>query len=150
VIAYGLEAAQLPNFYRPLVAYTHLDPALGPNANTGSALYRGNSIPGLKGQLIFTDWISFVMTPLQGLLMHAAVNRDNLQEVQTVKLFNVDLSEVGLKPGEPIFYTSINTNGAGDRIFVGGFKNIQFIVNQRDNPVGSANLAGGLYEVIRK
>jgi hypothetical protein len=62
----------------------------------------------------------------------------------------VDLSEVGLQPGEPIFYTSINTNGSGDRIFVGGFKDIQFIVNQRDNPLGSNNLAGGLYEVIRK
>jgi len=150
VIAYGLEASQLPNYYRPLVEYTHLDPVLGPNANTGSALYWGNSIPGLKGQLVFTDWISFAMTPIQGLLMHAAVNRNNLQEVQAVKLFNVDLSQVGLNPDEPIFYTSINTNGAGDRIFVGGFRNIQFIVNQRDNPLGSANLAGGLYEVIRK
>ena len=150
VIAYGLEASRLPNFYRPLVEYTHLDPVLGPNANTGSALYWGNSIPGLKGQLVFTDWISFVRTPKQGLLMHAAVNRNNLQEVQLVKLFNVDLSEVGLKPGEPIFYTSINTNGSGDRIFVGGFKDIQFIVNQRNNPLGSNNLAGGRYEVIRK
>jgi hypothetical protein len=149
VIAYGLEASRLPNYYRPLVEYTHLDPVLGPNANTGSALYWGNSIPGLKGQLVFTDWISFVRTPKQGLLMHAAVNRNNLQEVQQVKLFNVDLSEVGLKPGEPIFYTSINTNGSADRIFVGGFKDIQFIVNQRNNPLGSNNLAGGLYEVIR-
>lgn len=150
VIAYGLEASQLPRYYRPLVEYTHLDSVLGPNANTGSALYLGNSIPGLKGQLVFTDWISFSRTPLQGLLMHAAVNRKNLQQAQQVKLFNVDLTEVGLKPGEPIFYTSINTNGSGDRIFVGGFKNIQYIVNQRDNPLGSDNLAGGLYEVIRK
>jgi hypothetical protein len=149
VIAYGLEASRLPNYYRPLVEYTHLDPVLGPNANTGSALYRGDSIPGLKGQLVFTDWISFARTPKQGLLMHAAVNRNNLQEVQQVKLFNVDLSEAGLRPGEPIFYTSINTNGSGDRIFIGGFKDIQFIVNQRDNPLGSNNLAGGLYEVIR-
>jgi hypothetical protein len=150
VIAYGLEASRLPNFYRPLVQYTHLDPVLGPNANTGSALYFGNGIPGLKGQLVFTDWVSFARTPPQGLLMHAAVNRNNLQEAQLVKLFNVDLSEIGLQPGEPIFYTSINTNGSGDRIFVGGFKDIQFIVNQRDNPLGSNNLAGGLYEVIRK
>ena len=150
MIAYGLEASRLPNYYRPLVEYTHLDPVLGPNANTGSALYWGDGIPGLKGQLVFTDWISFVRTPKQGLLMHAAVNRKNLQEVQPVKLFDVDLSEVGLKPGDPIFYTSINTNGAGDRIFVGGFKDIQFIVNQRDNPLGSDNLAGGLYEVIRQ
>ncbi len=150
VIAYGLEASRLPNYYRPLVEYTHLDRVLGPNANTGSALYWGNGIPGLKGQLVFTDWISFTRTPKQGLLMHAAINRKNLQEAQLVKLFNVDLSEVGLKPGEPIFYTSINTNGSGDRIFVGGFKDIQFIVNQRDNPLRSNNLAGGLYEVIRK
>ena len=150
MIAYGLEASRLPNFYRPLVAYTHLDPVLGPNANTGSALYSGNSIPGLKGQLVFTDWISFVMTPKQGLLMHAAVNRDNLQEVQPVKLFNVDLSQVGLQPGDVLFYTSINTNGSGDRIFVGGFKNLQFITNQLNNPLGSNNLAGGLYEVVGK
>lgn len=149
VIAYGLEASRLPNFYRPLVQYTHLDPDLGPNANTGSALYSGDSIPGLKGQLIFTDWISFVRTPKQGLLMHAPVNRDNLQEVQPIKLFNVDLSQVGLQAGDVIFYTSINTNESGDRIFVGGFKNLQFISNQLNNPLGSNNLAGGLYEVIR-
>lgn len=88
-------------------------------------------------------------TPPQGLLMHAPVNRQNLQEVQTIRLFNVDLSEA-TKPGEPLFYTSINTNGSGDRIFVGGFKDIQFIVNQRNNALGSPGLAGGLYEVIRK
>ena len=149
VIAYGLEAVQLPNYYRPLVAYTHLDPVLAPNANTGSALYTGNGIPGLKGQLVFTDWISFVQTPKQGLLLHAAVNRDNLQEVQTVERFNVDFSEVGLNPGQPIFYTSINTNESRDRIFVGGFKDFQFILNQANNPLGSPGLAGGLYEVIR-
>ena len=150
MIAYGLEASRLPNFYRPLVQYTHLDPDLGPNANTGSALYSGDSIPGLKGQLVFTDWISFVRTPMQGLLMHAPVNRDNLQEAQPIKLFNVDLSQVGLQPSDVLFYTSINTNGSGDRIFVGGFKNLQFITNQLDNPLGSNNLAGGLYEVVLK
>ena len=150
VIFYGLEASRLPNFYRPLVQYTHLDPDLGPNANTGSALYSGDSIPGLKGQLVFTDWISFVRTPKQGLLMHAPVNRDNLQEVQPIKLFNVDLSQVGLQPSDVLFYTSINTNGSGDRIFVGGFKNLQFITNQLNNPLGSNSLAGGLYEVVLK
>jgi hypothetical protein len=149
VIAYGLEASRLPNFYRPLVEYTHLDPVLGPNANTGSALYRGTRIPGLKGQLVFTDWISFVQTPRQGLLMHASVNRNNLQEARAVKRFNVDFSEVKLKSGQPIFYTSINTDRAGERIFVGGFKDIQFVVNQRDNALGSANLAGGVYEVLK-
>src|SRR5205085_5066248 len=54
LIAYGLEASRLPNFYRPLVEYTHLDPTISPNANTGSALYRGGSIPGLTSQLVFT------------------------------------------------------------------------------------------------
>jgi hypothetical protein len=149
MIAYGLEASRLPNFYRPLVEYTHLDPVLGPNANTGSALYSGDSIPGLKGQLVFTDWISFARTPMQGLLMHAPVNRDNLQEAQPIKLFNIDLAQVGLQPGDVIFYTSINTNGSGDRIFIGGFKNLQYVTNQLNNPLGSTNLAGGLYEVIR-
>ena len=47
-------------------------------------------------------------------------------------------------------YTSINTNGVGDRIFVGGFKNLQFITNQLNNPLGSNNLAGALYEVVPK
>ena len=150
VIAYGLEASRLPNFYRPLVEYTHLDEELGPNANTGSALYLGNGIPSLKDQLVFTDWISFARTPMQGLLMHAPVNRDNLQEAQPIKLFNVDLSQVGLQPGDVLFYTSINTNGSADRIFIGGFKNLQFITNQLNNPLGSNNLAGGLYEVVPK
>ena len=63
VIAYGLEASRLPNFYRPIVECTHLDPDLAPNANTGSALYKGKSIPGLRGQLVFTDWISDATTP---------------------------------------------------------------------------------------
>jgi len=34
-------------------------------------------------------------------------------------------------------------------IFVGGFKQLQFIDNQRDNPLGSDKLAGGVYEVIK-
>jgi len=42
------------------------------------------------------------------------------------------LSDVRLKKGDVLFYTSINTDGAGERIFVGGFKQLQFIVNQRD------------------
>jgi hypothetical protein len=144
VIAYGLEASRLPNFYRPLVEYTHLDESLGPNANTGSALYQGDSIRGLRGDLVFTDWISFVPTPPHGLLMHAPVNRKNLQEVQPIKLFNVDLSAVNLQRDDVLFYTSINTDQEGDRIFVGGFKKLQFIINQRDNPIG----AGGVYEVL--
>jgi len=82
--------------------------------------------------------------------MHAAVNRSNLQEPRPVKRFNVDFSEANLKPGQPIFYTAINTDPAGERIFIGAFKDIQFIVNQRNNPLGSANLAGGVYEVLKK
>jgi hypothetical protein len=150
VIAYGLEASRMPNFYRPVVEYTHLDPVLGPNANTGAVLYKGNGIRGLKGQLVFTDWISFLQTPKQGLLLHASVNRDNLQEAQAVKRFDVDFSELNLKSGEPIFYTSINTDQDGDRLFVGGFRDIQFIVNQRNNALGSNGLAGGLYEVVAR
>jgi len=146
VIAYGVEASRLPNFYRPLVEYTHLDESLGPNANTGSALYKGQSIPRLHGQLVFTDWISFAPAPPHGLLMHAPVNRDNLQEAQPVKLFNVDLSAASLQGDDVLFYTSINTDPEGGRIFVGAFKKLQFIVNQRDNPAG----AGGVFEVVNK
>jgi hypothetical protein len=144
VIAYGLEASRLPNFYRPLVEYTHLDPGTAPNANTGSALYRGESIRGLKGHLVFTDWISFATTPPHGLLMHAPVNRENLQQAQPIKLFNVDLSAANLQSDDVLFYTSINTDQTGNRIFVGGYKKLQYIVNQRDNPIG----AGGVYEVV--
>jgi len=153
VLAYGLEASRLnPSVYRPFVHYTHLDDELGPNANTGSTLYRGTAIPGLKGQLVFTDWISFAQTPKQGLLMHAAVNRNNLQEPRPVKRFNVDLGDVNFLSGKPpvIFYTAISTNPAGERLFVGGFKDIQFIVNQRNNALGSASLGGGVYEVVKK
>lgn len=158
VLAYGLEASRLnPSVYRPFVHYTHLDEALGPNANTGSTLYRGKGIPGLGGDIVFTDWISFAQTPRQGLLMHASVNRNNLQEPRRVKRFNVDLSAVNLTPSQPvIFYTAINTDGDGDRLFVGAFKVIQFIVNQRNNPLitsgkapGNPNLAGGVYEVVK-
>jgi len=145
-LAYGLEASRLPNFYRPLVAYTHLDGNLGANANTGSALYQGQRIPGLRGQLVFTDWISFVPTPPHGLLMHASVNRDNLEETQPPMLFDVDLSAVELQSDDVLFYTSINTDPVGERIFVGGYKKLDYIVNQRDNPSG----AGGVYEVVGK
>jgi hypothetical protein len=155
VLAYGLEASRLnPSVYRPFVHYTHLDKKLGPNANTGSTLYRGDGIPGLNGQLVFTDWISFVQTPKQGLLMRASVNRNSLQEPRPVKRFNVNLGEVNFMPGKQplIFYTAINTDGA-DRLFIGGFKDIQFIVNQRNNalgnPPGNPNLAGGVYEVLK-
>jgi hypothetical protein len=148
VIAYGLQASRLPNFYRPFVEYTHLDPVLAPNANTGSTLYRGSGIPGLKGQLVFTDWISFAKTPPRGLLMHAAVNRDKLEQAQAVRVFHVDLSDAGLQSGQPLFYTAVNTDPAGERLFVGGFKDIQFITNQRNNPPQSEKLAGTLYEVV--
>jgi hypothetical protein len=144
VIAYPVEASRLPNFYRPLVEYNHLDPDIRPNANTGSALYRGGSIRGLKGHLVFTDWISSVALPPHGLLMHAPVNRKNLQEAQPVKLLNVDLSAANLQGDDVLFYTSINTDPSGSRIFIGGFKKLQYIVNQRDNPAG----AGGVYEVV--
>jgi hypothetical protein len=59
-----------------------------------------NGIRGLKGQLVFTDWISFLQTPKQGLLLHASVNRDNLQEAQAVRRFDVAFSELNLKSGE--------------------------------------------------
>ena len=140
----------MPNFYRPLAEYTHLDPALAPNANTGSAFYRGDAIAGLKGQIVFTDWISFSGLIPHGLLMHAGVNRSDLQRAQAVKLIDVDLSAAGLKTDEPLFYTAINTDPAGQRIFIGGFKDIQYIENQRDHPLGSDELAGGLYEVVPK
>lgn len=148
VIAFGLEASRLPNYYRPMVEYTHLDPVLGPNANTGSTIYKGNAIPHLKGQLVFTDWISFKTSPPHGLLMHAPINGNNLQQVQTIHLFNVDASRV-LRPSKPFFYTSINTDRTGERIFIGLFNDLQFIINQRDNPPGSSNLLGGVYEVVR-
>jgi hypothetical protein len=144
IIAYGLEAVKLPNFYRPLVAYSHLDPSISPNANTGSVLYQGGGFHGLKGQLVFTDWISFNPTPAHGLLMHAPVNRDNLEEVQPIKLFNVDLAGANLQGDDVLFYTSINTDPSGSRIFVGGFKKLEYIVNQRDIPAA----AGGVYEVV--
>jgi len=76
--------------------------------------------------------------------MHAPVNRDNLQEAQPISLFNVDLSGASLQGDDVLFFTSINTNPNGERIFVGGFKKLQYIVNQRDIPAQ----AGGVYEVI--
>lgn len=80
--------------------------------------------------------------------MHAAVNRAKLQRAQAVKVMNVDLGAVGLGAGKPLFYTAINTDPAGRRIFIGGFKEFGFIVNQRQNALGSSALAGGLYEVL--
>jgi hypothetical protein len=76
--------------------------------------------------------------------MHAPVNQQNLEEAQPVKLFNVDLSGANLQRNDVLFYTSVNTDPAGERIFVGGFKKLQFIVNQRDTPAA----AGAVYEVI--
>jgi hypothetical protein len=140
VIAYGFEAVQLRNHYRPVVAYSHLDPVLRPNANTGSALYGGDGIPGLKGQLVFTDWFSFdpVTKTSKGLLLHAPVDRSDLQEQQPVAAMNVDASAVA---GPTLYYTSINTNPAKDRIFVGGYKSVQFLLNPGQ---------GGVYEVVAK
>ena len=146
VIAYGVEAVKLANPYRPFVAYTHLDPDLQPNANTGSAPYYGTGIPGLRGEIVFTDWVSFARNPAQGLLMHARLDRRNLQKVQPPKLFDVDLSEAGLAAGDPLLYTAVNTDLFGGRIFLGAFTKLQFIVNQRDIPAR----AGVLYEVVPK
>jgi hypothetical protein len=147
-ILYAVEAVRLPNYRRPLAVYSHLDPGVyHPHANTGSALYRGDRIPGLKGHLVFTDWISFDKTPPQGQLMHASVNRAKLQRAQAVHVFDIDLSAAGLTSAQPLFFTAINTDPAGKRIFVGGFKDFQFITNQRQ-AVGSSGLGGALYEVV--
>jgi hypothetical protein len=142
VISYGFEAVQLRNHYRPLVSYSHLDPVLRPNANTGSALYRGRAIPGLTGQLVFTDWFSFdpATHTSKGLLLHAPVNRSDLQEQQPVAAVDVD-SSPAVPPGSTLYYTSINTNPAGDRIFIGGYKSVQFILNPGE---------GGVYEVVAR
>lgn len=148
MIMYALEASRLPNYRRPLVAYSHFESRVHrPHANTGATLYRGDRIPGLKGHLVLIDWISFEQTPPQGVLMHASVNRAKLQRAQTAQAFNVDLSAAGLEVGEPLFYTAINTDPKGQRIFIGGFSDFQFIVNQRLG-VGNSGLAGGLYEVL--
>ncbi len=140
VISYGFEAVQLRNHYRPVVAYSHLDPVLRPNANTGSAVYRGRGIPGLAGQLVFTDWFSFdpATKTSKGLLLHAPVNRSDLQEQQPVAAMSVDTSAVS---GPTLYYTSINTSPAGDRIFIGGYKSVQFLLNRGQ---------GGVYEVVAK
>jgi hypothetical protein len=81
--------------------------------------------------------------------MHAGVNRAKLQRAQQVHVFDVDLSSAGLTSTQPIFFTAINTDAAGKRLFVGGFKDFQFIVNQRQG-IGSSGLAGALYEVVPK
>ncbi len=140
VIAYGFEAVQLRNHYRPLVAYTHLDPVLRPNANTGSALYTGNGIPALRGQLVFTDWFSFDPTTntSRGLLLTAPINRGDLQEQQPVTEVAVDASQA-VSPGGTLYYTSINTSPGGGRIFIGGYKSIQFLTDKGQ---------GGVYEVV--
>ncbi|BCT91670.1 glucose dehydrogenase [Lysobacter helvus] len=149
-IMYAVEATHLPNYYRPLVVYSHLDAATNhPHANTGSALYLGDRIPGLKGDLVFIDWITFDKSPPQGQLMYASVNRAKLQRANAVHVFNVDLSAAGLTSTQPLFFTSINTDPAGKRLFVGGFKDFQFVVNQRQ-AVGSTGLGGALYEVVPK
>jgi hypothetical protein len=140
VISYGFEAVQLRNHYRPFVAYSHLDPTLRPNANTGSALYRGSAIPALRGQVVFTDWFSFdpATKTSKGLLLHAPLNRKDLQEQQPVEEVAVDTSGV---TGTTLYYTSINTNPAGDRIFIGGYRSVQFLTNPG---------LGGVYEVLPK
>lgn len=55
----------------------------------------------------------------------------------------------GLTSTQPLFFTAINTDPAGKRIFIGGFKDFQFITNQRQ-AVGSSGLGGALYEVLPK
>jgi hypothetical protein len=152
VLAYGLEASRLyPSLYRPFVHYTHLDTALGPNANTGSALYRGQGIPGLAGDIVFTDWIAFRPDPanngrIHGLLMHATPNRDDLQQPSSVKVFTLNLSQVGFTSNSDVlFFTSINTDQSGQRLFVGGYKRLQFITTQRDS--SPHVFAGGVFEV---
>lgn len=151
VLAYGFEASQLyGSVYFPFVHYTHLDQNLNPNANTGSALYTGKGIPGAAGDVVFTDWIVKVPDPdnggrLHGLIMHATPNRGNLQQNAAVKNFALDLSQAGLTGNDVLFFTSINTDPSGQRLFVGGYKNFKFITTQATtNP---HVFAGAVYEV---
>ena len=151
VLAYGFEASQLyGSVYRPFAHYTHLDPVLAPNANTGSALYRG-SIRGLSGDVVFTDWISFMPDPanggrIHGLILHATPNRSALEQNSPVKALTLDLSQAGFtSDSDVLFFTSINTDPSGQRLFVGGYRKLQFITTQRDsNP---HVFAGAVYEV---
>ncbi len=138
VISYGFEAVQLLNHRRPFAAYTHLDPVLRPNANTGSAIYRGKAIRGLKGRVVFSDWFSFdpATKTSKGLLLDAPLDLRDLQEQQPVEAIDVDTSAVS---GPTLYYTSINTDASGGRIFVGGYKSVQFLKNPEQ---------GGVYEVL--
>lgn len=137
VILYPLEATLLPNFYRSFVNYTHLDPELGPRANTSGILYKG-PIPQLQQNFIYTDFIS--TTQGHGLLLFSPVDRNNLQRGQPTN--EIQVQNVGTN-----MFTVLGTTRNQDRIFLGAFSSLQFIKEQ-STPTQLKNIYGGVYEVV--
>lgn len=160
LISYPVDATLLATdpsaqFYLPFVAYNHLDPVLQPNAETGTCLYKGNHIKNLKNHIVYTDWFSAInLAPCDsgkfvyhGLLLYSKPNRCDLEQGVPTKKMKVNYKAAGAKKSD-FFYTTVNTDSKAKHLYVGGFKDREFIINQNTYPLGNPNLAGGLYKVV--
>ncbi|KNY28858.1 PQQ-dependent sugar dehydrogenase [Pseudobacteroides cellulosolvens] len=122
-IAYYNEAVKTSvRRLQPLTSYFHQDPR--PDKFEGSALtgvqpYMGNSIPDLKGSVVFTDFSQEVShPPVRGTLAYTIARTDS-------KLNDFSVIETNYNFGsQSAFYVSLGTNLDQTRLYLGVYSSM--------------------------
>jgi len=119
----------------PLTSYFHNDPRpeyISGAAITGVQCYMGNSIPDLKGKVVFSDfaWKKDI-TPLRGALGYT-------NNLANCILNDYGIIEINYQFRFPSFYVSLGTNINQDRLFLGVYSSMSVT-----NPS-----KGTVYEII--
>jgi len=138
VIAYGLEASRMPNIYRPLwntlistKSWVRTPIPVPPSTRATAFLFERSACLN-RLDLLRQDAGA-------GVVIALVTKSEQPSRGPTDQALQRRLSDVRLKKGDVLFYLP-STRWSCERIFVGGFKQLQFIVNQRDNPLGSDKL----------
>lgn len=101
----------------PLVSYFQFDSRANKfkaTALTGVQYYKGDTIPDLKGAIIFSDLLKTNSSPATGALAYTAPRRKcKVNEFQVIETNYND---------EPSFYTTLGTNMDNTRIYLGTYK----------------------------
>ncbi|HHZ02261.1 MAG TPA: PQQ-dependent sugar dehydrogenase [Tissierellia bacterium] len=99
----------------PLTCYYHRDERPGKfsgTALTGVQPYMGTEIPDLRGSLVFTDFVRQGESPARGVLAYTKFRTD-------CKLSDFSVIETNFNFGQPAFYTSLGTNLAQTKLYLG-------------------------------
>ncbi|GGA91885.1 PQQ-dependent sugar dehydrogenase [Ornithinibacillus halotolerans] len=120
ITAYYEEAVALSgNHIQPLTSYFHEDPRpdkFAGTALTGVQAYMGTSIPGLTGNVVFTDFVKKASTPARGALAYTSARADGSQS---------DFHEIQIDHdfgSESSYYVCLGANLNQSKLFLGTYR----------------------------